>query len=314
MKKRFLIFIGLIFLFLQNISNADTIKIVTENSPLQAGTKNPQVLAIIPSGTMVERYSVVDGFCEVSYNDQRGYVYCGYVNDNLSYDVIINDGSSNYQNNASGGIMTQNTFDSNKDGKIELPYWLYTPSNTNQKLPVVIFLHGSDEMGTNLDKLISPKNLPKYLKDQTIALNAIVVMPQYKDNTDLPSLIPMLVNDLSSKYSIDMNRISVIGFSLGSAKAERVVGAKPDMYSALVMVSGLADVSAEKLSKLPVRIYVGSLETNSLLNNSSAFAKRINRNGGNATFEVLQDNTHGKIPGTVLLKTDTLKWMLSQSK
>lgn len=61
----------------------------------------------------------------------------------------------------------------------ELNYALHLPVNTKEKKPLIIFLHGSGEKGTDIE-LVKMHGPFKYLKSNE--LDAFVLAPQCPDN------------------------------------------------------------------------------------------------------------------------------------
>ena len=60
-----------------------------------------------------------------------------------------------------------------------LNYYLYKPDKFKENLPVILFLHGIGERGTNISD-IEKYSLPKYLKN--IDIPFIVIAPQCLEN------------------------------------------------------------------------------------------------------------------------------------
>jgi poly(3-hydroxybutyrate) depolymerase len=61
--------------------------------------------------------------------------------------------------------MTQNVFTSTSGGSIG--YWLYTPANAKDNMPLIVYLHGGSGRGNDLNLVING-SLPKFLHDGTV--------------------------------------------------------------------------------------------------------------------------------------------------
>src|SRR6478752_9653121 len=113
---------------------------------------------------------------------------------------------------------------------------LYPDSDTLRKYPLVIFLHGSGERGSDNEAQLK-WGVMNFATDQSMTLHpAIVVAPQCPDNLeweninarsnsesvqlmDSPSkpmrLVIELIHDLIRKMPVDTNRIYITGLSMG---------------------------------------------------------------------------------------------------
>ena len=60
-----------------------------------------------------------------------------------------------------------------------LHYWLYTPANPTEQMPLIVYLHGGSGKGDDLNILTSVEGFPKYLQDGELGdVRAYVVIPQ----------------------------------------------------------------------------------------------------------------------------------------
>lgn len=159
--------------------------------------------------------------------------------------------------------------------EIELPngkkhkYVVFIPPQyairKDHRFPVVLFLHGSGECGTDglkhttigLPKLLAaaPKNYP-----------FIVVMPQAKDmwfrGENLYAAWAALEATLN-KYRTDPERIYLTGLSMGGFGVWEMAIARPDVFAAIVPVCGVAPVPyVSNLVHLPVWAFHGALDKN----------------------------------------------------
>ena len=74
------------------------------------------------------------------------------------------------------------TFTSNQIKTDEIDnfcYWLYTPQNPTENMPLIVYLHGGSGKGEDLSLITNVEGFPRYLQDGRIGdLRAYVVMPQ----------------------------------------------------------------------------------------------------------------------------------------
>lgn len=105
---------------------------------------------------------------------------------------------------------------------ISLNYLLYLPKdyNQNNKYPLVLFLHGSGERGTNIS-LLEKHGLPKLVKEGK-DFPFIIISPQCNENiiwNDILEELYLLIEHIKLQYSVDETRIYCTGLSMGDRKS-----------------------------------------------------------------------------------------------
>lgn len=146
--------------------------------------------------------------------------------------------------------------------KHELGYALHKPSNTKDIKPLIVFISGDGEKGTDIEKVKINGPL-KYLK--THQLDTYVVAPQCKEdeNWDIESIYELILK-IQKENKIDPNRIYVTGLSSGGWAAWNLALSYPDKFAAIVPISGFVDLiqleQACKIANTPTRIYHGLLD------------------------------------------------------
>ncbi|MGA0134760.1 MAG: dienelactone hydrolase family protein [Opitutales bacterium] len=140
-------------------------------------------------------------------------------------------------------------------------YLLYMPvhaAKPGAKLPLVVFLHGAGERGSDV-KALHKNNLPKRL-DAMSDLPYVVVAPQcpagqrWSDVKRLNAFLDHLLKGLP----VDPDRVTLTGLSLGGMGTWTWGAANPERFAALAPVCGLADKEALKsLKGMPVWAFHG---------------------------------------------------------
>ena len=151
-----------------------------------------------------------------------------------------------------------------KDGKYDkFKYIIYTPSE-EENLPLIIILHGSGEVGSNLSKL---KKREPYLtlKKGTIKPNAIILMPQLpKSSWGMSAAAVMkLINHIVIKYKCNKNKISITGHSLGGAGVIDILLKYPTYFAAAASLSPCKVYSKRQLkpiARIPIWLFYGEKE------------------------------------------------------
>jgi len=173
-----------------------------------------------------------------------------------------------------------------KVGEQSIPYQLILPqgfdaaAESDQKHPLVLFLHGSGERGDDNQKQLGhfPGRLSKDLAE--VSAHAFVLAPQCPNGeswnsfasgsfaTDFaapPSVAArgalVAVQDALNKYPIDPERISLTGLSMGGFGAWEMAARKPEMFSAVVPICGGGTPSAAHLyAGIPVQVWHGGAD------------------------------------------------------
>ena len=99
-----------------------------------------------------------------------------------------------------------------------LSYLLHAP-DVAENAPLVLFLHGSGERGSDLER-VATVGLPYLL--ERLPEPAFVVAPQCPENgrwTDRLEELEALLDDLLARYPVDSSRIYLTGLSLGGQGA-----------------------------------------------------------------------------------------------
>lgn len=143
-------------------------------------------------------------------------------------------------------------------------YILYKP-DSGDNLPLIVVLHGSGEIGSDLSKLKK--------RDPYIALskgkctpNAYILMPQLPKGTwgDYKASLKDLIDHVAGENGCDAKRISITGHSLGANGTLDMMLAYPDYFAAASVLSPCKDIG-DKLKTLvhvPMWFLAGEKEHN----------------------------------------------------
>jgi predicted peptidase len=131
-------------------------------------------------------------------------------------------------------------------------YLLYLPADFNAdktaKWPLVVFLHGAGERGSDVNKVAA--NGPPKQAAQGRDFPFVLVSPQCPENQwwDVDTLQVMLDKILKEQGDrIDRDRIYVTGLSMGGGGSWEWISRDPNPFAAAVIVCGAA-------SRVPMRI------------------------------------------------------------
>jgi predicted peptidase len=153
-----------------------------------------------------------------------------------------------------------------KDGT-KLDYLLYLPTDYNKdeakKWPLIVFLHGSGERGTDVND-VKKHGPPKIVENDDSPLGGrfVVVSPQCppKDRWRAEELNNLL-DDVLEHHRIDKSRVYLTGLSMGGFGTWAWAEQNPDRFAAIAPMCGGGDATqAEKLKALPIWVFHGELD------------------------------------------------------
>ena len=135
---------------------------------------------------------------------------------------------------------------SEADGSAQ-PFWVYLPRSYTQpeyrdrRYPVMVFLHGYDTSLTKAD----PWTLSQSILELADQRGYIVAVPYGRRNTDFVSIgevdVLAVIAELQRLFRVDADRVCLIGVSMGGYGAYTVGLHYPDLFAAIMVVSGRTD-------------------------------------------------------------------------
>nr|WP_315165526.1 prolyl oligopeptidase family serine peptidase [uncultured Flavobacterium sp.] len=199
--------------------------------------------------------------------------------------------------------------------KRELTFALHIPKNTKEKKPLIVFLHGSGEKGTDIEK-VKEHGPFKYLKSHD--LDAYVLAPQCPENEYWnEEVLYRLILKIQKENNIDSNRIYLIGLSMGAWGAWNLVFAHPETFAALVPIAGYVDripmIENCKIAAIPTRIFHGLLDDVVNVEYSIAMYKKLKTCNNNVALTIFDDANHNSWT-RVYDNQEIYDWMFKQTK
>ena len=144
---------------------------------------------------------------------------------------------------------------------MSLKYLLYLPQDYGKEAgkawPLVLFLHGSGERGTDLE--VVKKHGPPKLVAQGKEFPFILVSPQCPPEQWWdPYVLGGLLDEVQNKYHVDPDRVYCTGLSMGGFGTWDLARAYPGRFAAVVPVCGGGDpMFARSLAHTPVWAFHG---------------------------------------------------------
>lgn len=174
--------------------------------------------------------------------------------------------------------------------------------------PLIVFLHGSGERGNDATVLHGQDLLRQKLP-------AIVAAPTcLPPCTWEPDAVANLVRYIASRYDVDPKRIYLVGYSMGGYGTWRTAASHPELFAAIVPISGGGDPNdAKTLAAMPVWAFHGEKDKAVPVAESEHLIEAMHKAGGEPRLTILPNEGHG-ICGTVCYRTDLWEWLFQQRR
>ncbi len=203
--------------------------------------------------------------------------------------------------------------------EVNLNYLLYLPEDyktSDQKFPLVIFLHGSGERGNDLKKV--KMHGPPKLIEKGKKFPFILLAPQCPDGkrwTHLLTELSILIDEIQSNYSIDEDRIYLTGLSMGGQGTWTLAMYAPERFAAIAPICGWADTfEACKLKDLPIWVFHGAKDLIVPIHHSENMVDALKKCGSTEIkFTVYPNANHDSWTETYN-NSKFYEWLLSKKK
>jgi predicted peptidase len=184
--------------------------------------------------------------------------------------------------------------------------------------PLIIFLHGTTERGSNLKKLT--RRGPLAYRADGGRFSSYVAAPQCPATTTWNHQNDELrqwLDALLMTHPIDPNRITLTGFSLGGAGILDWAYRSPDRFAALVPVAGVAVPDGKHnpcaLASIPMWIIAGRKDKVVSASGAEAFIALMKSCGTEPRY-TLYDTNHVETAKRAYRNPELYSWMLNQSR
>ncbi|PLX25422.1 MAG: phospholipase [Salinivirgaceae bacterium] len=240
--------------------------------------------------------------------------------------------------NPKTGIYLKETFITNQD---TLPYRILYPNNFDaaKKYPVLFFLHGSGERGSDNEKQLTHGG--KLFLDSINSYQAIIVFPQCPQNdywanikdrisdkklnfdfdfvenippTHSLSLLMKLVNNKIKKPYTDNLRIHIAGLSMGGIGTGQILAMHPELFASGTVICGAAPIQyAEKLKQTPTSIYHGNADPVVSVKYGENYYNAIKDDKGTHRIKIFDSVGHESW-NNAFQEKDFLSWIFNHKK
>jgi predicted peptidase len=141
----------------------------------------------------------------------------------------------------SKSMQTAKQFQFEKTERVSLQYLLFLPkgydAKADKKWPLMLFLHGAGERGTNVWK-VATHGPPKHVTNHP-DFPFIIVSPQCAEGQvwDNDALLALL-DDITATHAVDTTRVYLTGLSMGGYGTWSLGLSYPERFAAIVPICG----------------------------------------------------------------------------
>lgn len=141
--------------------------------------------------------------------------------------------------------QTCHSFERSVDGTLRVRYLLFLPQEykaaTRKRWPLMLFLHGAGERGSDLTK-VATHGPPKIVERQP-GFPFIVVSPQCPSGQIwCGDVLMSLVEDVIESYRVNPGRVYLTGLSMGGYGVWNLALSFPERFAAAAPICGGAEV------------------------------------------------------------------------
>jgi len=182
--------------------------------------------------------------------------------------------------------------------QVQMKYLPFIPEgyNTDQKWPLIMYLHGGSRRGNDIEKLKEPGYGLPAIVEKDKAFPFIVLSPQCPDGeycTDSEALVALL-DEVMKNYSVDRRRVYLTGHSMGGRGTWYLAYKHPEKFAAIAPMSGLFLITAwaPRLKNMPIWVFHGAKDEVAPLSEAEDMVKALKAVGNDIRFNVLPNRGH----------------------
>lgn len=210
-------------------------------------------------------------------------------------------------------------------------YLLLVPRghDKQQRYPLVFWLHGGGSRGDDVKLLLAhgDQHGLGYLarSDNQLKFPSFIVAPQCPQNkfcsdphSDQPTnemeLVWEILDKVQADYTVDKNRLYVMGISLGGYGTWEIIMRRPGMFAAAVPICGGGNAAkAPAMTKTAIWAFHGEEDEMVDVSESRKMIAALKRAGANPRYTEYKGVGHNSWV-RAFAEPDLLSWMFAQKK
>ncbi|MCH7908115.1 MAG: dienelactone hydrolase family protein [Candidatus Hydrogenedentes bacterium] len=197
---------------------------------------------------------------------------------------------------------------------VSIAYRTYFPKDYSEEAdayPLLYFMHGSGERGSDLDCL-ELATLPAFIKEG-LELPFVIVCPQCEEMWSTRSL-DLLLDEVIEKYNIDPSRVYLTGNSMGGLGTWMLANVAADRVAAIAPVCPPSTrINPENFKGLPIWCFHGAMDSVVPIGESVKMIQQLREVGCDVKFTVYADADHDTWT-PAYHDPELVSWLLSHHK
>ncbi len=209
--------------------------------------------------------------------------------------------------------------------QVVVPYLLFLPKDYNaegaRRWPLMIFLHGAGERGTDLErvKVHGPPKIVESKPDFPFVLVSPQCAPGQRWDVDA---LEALLDEVLEKHAVDPRRVYLTGLSMGGYGTWAWASAHPSRFAAIAPICGGGDPirvrlaggrDREELARLPIWAFHGARDTVVPLSASEEMVAAFRGLGNEPRLTVYPEAGHDSWTETYD-NPELYQWLLEKSR
>lgn len=203
------------------------------------------------------------------------------------------------------------------DTVLQSDYLLFLPADYGKepakKWPLMLFLHGSGERGTDIN--LVKKNGPPKIVEQKPDFPFIVVSPQCPSDTWWKlDVLSALLDNVTSTCAADPNRVYLTGLSMGGFGTWALAAKEPQRFAAIVPMCGGGDpATAARLRRQHIWVFHGEMDQSVPVQKSQEMVDALKALHADVKFTRYSDTGHDCWTRSYA-NPELYTWMLSHKR
>jgi len=204
-----------------------------------------------------------------------------------------------------------------KQVTVKLNYLLFLPegysNDSDKKWPVMLFLHGAGERGSDVNK-VKVHGPPKIVQNRK-DFPFIVVSPQCpSDSWWRPFELIALLDEIQSQYKVDPDRVYLTGLSMGGFGTWDLATQYPQRFAAIAPICGGGNpVLARRIKDIPAWVFHGGADRVVPVARSEEMVDALKKAGADVKFTRYEGVDHDSWTRTYA-NEELYQWMLSHKR
>jgi len=201
--------------------------------------------------------------------------------------------------------------------KSEINYLMFLPGNYSKKgnsSPMIVFLHGAGERGSDLEKV--KKWGPPSIVEKDPDFPFILLSPQCPEGQKWNTyLVKGMIDDVLARYNVDKSRVYLTGLSMGGYGTWELAMACPEYFAAIAPICGGGNIHLiGRLKDMPIWVFHGKKDKSVPEQESAVLVDTLKKIGADVKYTILPEGGHSDVWIYAYGEAGLFDWFLEHQK